>query len=1518
LEGLQEVYAQRVPHQSNRMWTPSAKIVACGLLGLALVAPALAPGYGQAPGQRARPATATLPESNEAALLSGRVQEAIQRGDYRLAIRLIEQIMQLPGELVAVPGSRTHYPARHQAYRLLQQLPPAGVQLYRRLYDAGVTARFQRASRSADVAALRELFRVYRSSSAWPDIGRELAALLLDQGVHGEAIEVLREVLPATDGGDLPARQAQLLVALTKVGAWSSAEGVLAELKANPTLKAQPAWQERVRSLERWLAACRYGVRDSLGSAGPALIADTAATPLWSQPLREPRGPGNPDREGDLAAAVDALRRLPLHEPVLEAEVLVVRLRGTVWAWDALTLTPLWQAPEIEPADTSARVRAAWFGGVPAGSEGVSGDETGLTGEARLSLLHALRHAVSAGLDQVYTIEGIALGDADDGPFGRSGLGASSGRNELVARGLRTGEQTWRTGADPAHALFGVAFQDCPVVVGDKLVAPFVRRNELSLGVLDPSSGRLIREVPVVGPPTRFTTVGGRCRIGADETTLYVCTGNGVIAAFAREELGWKWALVYPSTLAEHLSRAWWQADSPLRESGVDRPVVADELLVVAPVDSHEILAIDRFNGRERWHVERGEYAFVVGAVDAGLVVGGYAIACLDPADGRTVRWRSVPLEVTGRPAIRGQRIFVPTRGGIVVIDGRTGKVVADQSLAAGTPVRGAGVAPAAAQAAATGQVVAANLAVSSEALFAVSPNRVVKYPDVRATRARCQALLARNAADERAALTLAWLELFEGDLEAALARLETMQLSDAALAASRNELLGHVCVALAREAQHGAGKLAWLHRAAALAESSESAARLAALIGRALEQSRRWGEALEHYRRLLLQERAGYVRVAGDEDREVVSWLHAIERIGVVLNQVPAERAEMFLDQLVRDVADTMDPEGIHGPADAEAGDAPSATVLQRVRLAVRDPVRRARIDRALMLRDLAPELAMRCVASGDDPMLPAPLRRRLHLERWDTHVSLGLLDEARVDRAHWQEHYARSPRAGESVSPAAGSAPMYIGVPPAPEAERVTRIELAMRKLEQGAGIPFTDHFTRQWLLPDAELILDVRRPATASRAWIPVRHLVSRQIALHSVTAGTPLRQTPDGLSPGHGARAETPGSAYGPGRQLHAQALYGRSAAWGGAPRDSWPAVLDDHLAAVPVRGGLVCVGLGPERGGGRRLWERAVPEWKEIPQHFAEKTVAAPDGLCFATRDNRVVMVAWPDGELRWQRDLAGMSVARLHITAPADPGHYAAATIVVESDEQQVVAFDATTGARLRRLPTELGTPRAIDLTADTLLVWGDDWVAGLDPHTFEPRWRRPCDSVGGRFAVAQRGWIAWQSATTRDWFLLNVRDGKRVYDKGLGDLGEITAILTDAGTLLVASWVGGDEEAGVPDVVHLAALDLGDGRPRWARSIESTVKLNGTQLAAHPDFIPLLLLKTDGRPSDVIDLSSLAIQLLDKRSGRPLEPVPIGRHFESTDAWCNVYMLATPTRMIVQAGGNVVAFGNSPLGRGP
>ena len=48
------------------------------------------------------------------------------------------------------------------------------------------------------------------------------------------------------------------------------------------------------------------------------------------------------------------------------------------------------------------------------------------------------------------------------------------------------------------------------------------------------------------------------------------------------------------------------QNDPPV-ESGVDRPVIVGELLIVAPMDCTEIMALDRFSGREVWRMPRRE-----------------------------------------------------------------------------------------------------------------------------------------------------------------------------------------------------------------------------------------------------------------------------------------------------------------------------------------------------------------------------------------------------------------------------------------------------------------------------------------------------------------------------------------------------------------------------------------------------------------------------------------------------------------------------------------------------------------------------------------------------------------------------------------------------------------------------------------------------------------------------------------------------------------------------------------------
>ena len=74
-------------------------------VGTALLVLVPAAAWPQVAGnERVLPASATLPVSNEAMLLSSRAEDAVRRGDFRLAIEITEQIAQLPEQLVAMSG----------------------------------------------------------------------------------------------------------------------------------------------------------------------------------------------------------------------------------------------------------------------------------------------------------------------------------------------------------------------------------------------------------------------------------------------------------------------------------------------------------------------------------------------------------------------------------------------------------------------------------------------------------------------------------------------------------------------------------------------------------------------------------------------------------------------------------------------------------------------------------------------------------------------------------------------------------------------------------------------------------------------------------------------------------------------------------------------------------------------------------------------------------------------------------------------------------------------------------------------------------------------------------------------------------------------------------------------------------------------------------------------------------------------------------------------------------------------
>lgn len=1432
----------------------SKPVARCGACLLALTLSGSAPAQPQ---ERA-PATATLPESNEALLLAGRVEDAIRRGDFRLAIELVEQTRKLPPGLAPAPASRTYYPIWRHAQRLLAQLPAGGIELYRQLHDAEVKARFERAAKTGDLSVLRELFHIYRLSSAWNDIGRELAAQLIDRGLDGEAVEVLRE-LRAADAEQDPFLRAQLAVALAGAGVAQAAEDLVAGLLTDENLKRKPEWTERLARLRRWLASRSAAAGVTRG--GARFAAALPGELHWTATL----GPAGADAgsEDDAACgrAIDQLRRLPLQRAVVAGDVLVVRVRGGVHAFDLDTLTPLWSAREI---GTGWDVSAAELSPLAdLGLDLSAAELTDVTLDCSRLLGDASRHALSAGLGLVFSLEGAGIASGAEWSFGRRSLGqfADGGApSELVARDLHTGRFVWRTGGELADPLYGAVFQDVPIVVGERLVAPVQRGGDLRLVVLEPRSGKLVQEIPIVGPPTRFSATGGRCPLALDETSLYVGTGNGVVAALSRDTLEWRWAAVYPSALGDNLARFWGQVEAPRHEPGPEALIVSDDLLISAALDSDELLALDRFSGRERWRVPRGDSWFVVGVSGGGLVLGGSGLTCVELADGRTVRWKTVPLAVSGRPTIDGRSIYVPTPTGIVVVDARNGKIIADGALRSAAAATGGAADSGAARAGAALRPVAANLMALGDGLIGVSPNRVFKVPDAGRMRPRLEQRLAANPQDVRAGLALAWLDGLSGAWPAALERLRGLRPSETALKAARNQLMVRVCQAMARGATSSSEQLAWLKEASELADAPEDAAQLALLKGQALEKAGLADDALRHYRAMLLQTGPKLTVVDDADGVRRAPWLMALLRLRPLLAAAGPAAREAFAGELV---------------AGLEIESESPGPLVRALRL-VDGVDEAARLRRALVRARLTPEQALRFLPALEDGVGPEE-QRRILLKRWETHVSLGMLAESRVDRAQWIERFAAAAEAEERST-----------------RDLVESLQELHAKLERRVCEPFGADFSqsaRQWKLKGYELLLDPRHTPAVLPATLPVRKFEDSRLELCQLVQGTVKPVT---LSP-NPARAATSV------QRLVREALENPA----GVGNTS---VIYGNFALTPLRGALLCLGLGAERYGGRQQWQAAIPEWRSPPATFANATACGLLGVYVTPRADRIVLLDWLDGRPVWQRELPGLKIERIYVCGER---------LVLIGSEQQVVTLSAETGGELRELPADVGTLAKAVVVGDVLIGWGAGSMVGLDVGTLSPLWRSAGGAVQASFAAPQRGWVAHRNSDAGGWRLTDVHTGATLFEGRVPELRDMTA-LHAAGDVVYFGGFGPPlrpDDPVRPCVV--AAFDLSEQRVLWTHQVDTLAPLQPSQLAAHAAYVPLVLVKASGE-NRMPDPRTLKLQLVDKRDGKAGEELAKAEFFsDRTAAAGDVFMVATPSRIIVNGFGTIVAFG-SALGKEP
>lgn len=1431
---------------ARRLRRPIRALLAVLVLGCAALA-------AQTPRQ-----VAPLPSSNEASLLVGQAERALHEGDYPLLFGMIERLLEMPEGLVPAEDGEIFYPTWRLVAEIVEQLPPEGLKLYRERYDPRLADVVAARGRLSDAATLRTLLRHYPGSAHWGELATEAAAVALELGRPREALRVLN-MLEGRAGSLAPAQQAQRIAALAAAGEQNSARRAFSALAAEPAIADDPLWRLRLERLAAFL--------ENAGATGNR--QDIAAPPdpawhsgQWSVAL-EPVGPrGLIEEDAILADLAERARLLPRHGAALvDNDRLVVRLRGTLWSFDTLTLVPQWRTKELPQQSPSGIGRGIW-----ATAENQR-TEFSTSLDAAVLLNQDLRHAVSGGGGIVFTIEGLPEAGLDDGRDGMPRLlGLSSGiqENELIARDATTGRILWRKGREPADPLYSVAFLAAPLAEGEALFVPIRRGDALQLCRLAAASGDLQAEVAVLGAPTDFSNGGSRCALVADETAVFLSTGNGVVAAFDQADLGWLWAATYPNIAQSRAAEDRWTRTLERRLLPLTPPVLAENLVVIAPVDGATLLAYERRSGRLRWQRDRGDFEFLVGARDDALVLGGNRLVCLAANDGATIRWRSVPLNITGQPLLAETRIFVPTAAGIVIVDPVSGRLVFDPAAAGAA--QAAGSAEAAPERTRGGNIFppTANLIATPEAVFAISPNRVVKFADLQRTAALGQAAVQADQ-PYRGRLATAWTEYLTQDFERALHLLEDLAPEAPGMNAAREDLLSKVCVALSHSTHEGGERLAWLQRAAASAGTSAARAELGLLIGQTLEESGQAAAALPHYLALLEGLDAELLQDADEPRREIAAWLRVVERLG----RLRSGMSTSALEEAVR--ARLSGPE-----ADAE--------FLSRLYLILPAGATRDDVARRLLTSKLPPELRFEYLRdlSGETAVALEDWPPALLLARGETHVGIGLLDEAAADERAWQQI------AGEA------NVPQSSGL-----AERLRHVRTSLAKLRDAQAPPFDAQLSSAyaWRLPDGELIVDPHRPQAAVNTWIPVRRSEQGLLALYNVVLGREWSRTPDALA----ASLATEDAL------LRATAQFFNRGEDSTPLQAAWPAARHEFLAAVPTEGGLIAWGLGGERGGGERLWEYAVPEWEEAAAGAPEeRLLAGPHGVYIVRRGGRVELVGWNDGRTWWRRSFGGAGIQDLLLVGQR---------LVILTDAA-ATSVDALTGGDPVVLSALSGRPEGLAAVGETLLAWGDERLVGLDPAGAVVRWERPSTAVRAWAPVHGVPWFAYSFADGDGWQVVDAATGTPVFERPLPDIATRPQLALDGTRLLVASFSGGAAGSGGGQMtLHLAAHDRTTGARHWLVQLETLAPVNLTQLLGHPDLLPVLIARSSGEYSRAVDVRTLAIQLIDKATGAPSEALTIGLDFYGQSGRSGPYLLVTPARIIVQANGALAAYGAPATG---
>jgi outer membrane protein assembly factor BamB len=605
---------------------------------------------------------------------------ARENNNWRMAIEKYLETIREYGGTVFAANERLYLPMRALVRKELSELPKEGKEIYKLLKGREAELAYRRALRSGKLGQLRRIAEEYPCLPTAPRALYHLGEWSRARGEAGRAVFFWQQLMAEYPDWEGASRAAVLTrAALVSAEAGRTAEGwrFFDRLK-----KVGGLAKLRVGSKESIVADA---VKKRLEAAGPAGGGARLEAGFW------PTMGGSPAHDGQAARMVDAgVRRWQR------------KLGGTV-----RPTNPRYSHIRQPKTTSTGPVVPKRHGVCAGGMVYVAGDDSivavrAMSGKTIWAAskgrvdekLPSSRMALPAiGGDRIFVVMGAPPRGNRYSHFRRPQTTYSSSI-KLRAYALSGGKLRWESGRFESDKtkefLKGVDLVSMPVHDSGYVYVPAVKRsattNDTYMLCFDANDGRMVWQTFVcAGYPMKVGYYHNQTQVQEDtlppavkEGLIAFCTNVGAVSVLDATSGQLLWVYLYDRLEPPKTDRFGRPTATGVDSWAPSAPIIKDGLVICAPQDSPELLALELATGKVRWKSRRGSLKHLVGVSGETLVAsGGKDVVGFSLRSGKR-RWRGrLEDQEAGLGVLSNDSVMIPTLRGLQRFSLKTGKLLA-------------------------------------------------------------------------------------------------------------------------------------------------------------------------------------------------------------------------------------------------------------------------------------------------------------------------------------------------------------------------------------------------------------------------------------------------------------------------------------------------------------------------------------------------------------------------------------------------------------------------------------------------------------------------------------------------------------------------------------------------------------------------------------------------------------------------------------------------------------------------